>query len=120
MSDIVNPVQPVLEDPVQTGANKGIKETMDVLLFLESVITAYEGAKKDGKFDINDLAHITPVIITALEAFKGSEQIIDELKEIDTAEATQLFQKVFELCQRLIKALTQREVAVPVMFMSPE
>jgi hypothetical protein len=104
-----------ISDVVQTGS-LGIKETMDVLVMLDAWIDAYEKAKADGKIDLDDIQHSVSAIVAAVEAFKDADQIPAELKDLDSMEATQLFSSAFTLIQRLIKVISAKEVAIPVIF----
>lgn len=101
-------------EALPTGA-LGIKETMDLINLLSGAVDAFVAAKADGKIDIDDFQHLVGVMTSAVEAYKGSEQIVAELKDLDSAEAGQLFTAVFMVVQKLISALGAKEVAVPVV-----
>jgi len=96
-------------------AELGINEVLDLFNLLDTLLDAYDKAKADGVIDFADLQYITPVVLSTVEAFKGADKIIDEMKNVDTAEATVLFQRVFSLVQRLILALSTKTVAFPVV-----
>jgi len=112
---MIDDIKQAVDNLQQTGAY-GIKETMDLLALVEAAADTYEQAKADGKIDLDDIQYTTTLLMAAVEAFKGSDQIMAELKDIDAAEAAALFTKLFSVVQRLLKALTSKTVAVPVIF----
>jgi hypothetical protein len=112
MSDIKKLADDISNIPT---ASMGITETLDMFKMMDAFLDAYEKAMADGKLDFEDLQYATPAIVAAIEAFKGADKIALELKDLDAAEATQLFQKVFSLMQRLIKTIAAKDVMLPTV-----
>lgn len=68
----------------------GTKELKDLLDFALTGVEAGVKMAVDGKLDMADLVQVWPVVQAAPAAFSGLAQIPAELKDMDTAEASEL------------------------------
>jgi len=79
----------------------GIKETLEALEAVKK--TAVLGTKtfKDGVqvSDLGALVEVAQGFKVYKDAFEGIDQVDDEFKDLDSAEATQLVAKVFEIIE---------------------
>ena len=87
-----------------------IKETQELLKGLE--ILAIAGAKiaKDKKIDLSDVKPVLDAVkeySTILEGFKGLDQVIPEVKDIDQVEAAALGFQLIELVKKVKAELAQ-------------
>jgi len=81
-----------------------------IILILEKIEVIGVSAKKvmaDGKVDLQDL----PVAISLLseingmiEAFKGAGEALDEVKDLDGAEALEIVKKLYEVGKEIEQA----------------
>lgn len=66
---------------------------------INSMVDIGEEVFKDGKVDFADVAQIGPLlkeIGDLVEVFKARQEMIEELKDIDPAEAVQIIQALLE------------------------
>ena len=78
----------------------GIKETTEALDALNILAEAGGKIAADSKVDMSDLQHLVGVFNNFKKLTDGIEDAklaIDEMKDIDTAEATIIVAKVFEI-----------------------
>lgn len=83
----------------------GIKETEDVLVAGEVVVTAVQKSFADGKFTFMDGRFFIPVVGAVKEAVDGASQIKAELKELSREESDKLTGELVDLVQHLVEAL---------------
>jgi hypothetical protein len=79
---------------------KGIKESSEMIDGLGVLVKAGFKIAKDGKVDLSDLSHLVDVakeFDTLMEGFKGLDEIDDEVKDLDEAEAIALVAKLFKV-----------------------
>lgn len=82
----------------------GLKETMDVLVAVEAECDAILKSCEDGTLSILDIRHQLPVISKAKEAFVNAKAVRDELKDLDEAEMTALYDQVVGLGEKVVMA----------------
>ncbi len=78
----------------------GIKESMELLEGVKVVGVIVKKALADGKVNLADLPLLmgaVPKLSLILEASKGTELIVAEIKDMDAAELNQLGAKVLEV-----------------------
>lgn len=80
--------------PVTLVKKHGIKNTLELFDLGFGVLQAKDRITADGKFDLNDLAHVMPVIGTAKDAFEDIHLVPAELGELDTEESAQVLSHV--------------------------
>lgn len=89
---------------------EGTKETMDVVVLLETAAETIKAAKADGKVTLLDLPKLAPLVPAGLEALRGSELIPAELKDLSKEEAGELMAKTADAVVKLVQALFVQNV----------
>lgn len=64
----------------------GIKETREVVAAGRSYCTAIVKSCDDGKLNLFDARHMLAPVKATLEAVRGADQVISELRDVDVAE----------------------------------
>lgn len=65
---------------------KDITNIVEIVKLVGAMSSAYDGAKADGKVDINDLVQLLPVIPYVEPAIKDAGQVIPELEDLSAPE----------------------------------
>jgi len=68
----------------------GVQETKEVLDLMFAGGGAVKSALADGKLDLNDLAYLMPVVMSAGPAFQDISKVPKELGDLDEDEAKDL------------------------------
>jgi hypothetical protein len=90
---------PVAVEAAPVVKTYDVKELLEVLIALDLVAVQLVKALKDG-IQITDLQYLLPIlkdIAKVVEAVKGVKEIPAEIKDLDIAEATELFNKVLAI-----------------------
>jgi len=64
----------------------GIKETREVIVAGRSYCTAIVKSCADGKLNLLDARHMLAPVKATLEAVRGADQVMTELRDLDSAE----------------------------------
>jgi len=72
----------------------GIDELKDVIRFALKLGTAIASAKEDGKIGWTDAAAFVPALVALPAAITGVGDVMDEIRDIDENEKTELHQMV--------------------------
>lgn len=85
----------------------GIKESMEVLDFVEKCAVALAKSKEDNVIDWKDLLskESRDLIPSMLEAAKGGNMIAAEIGNLDSDEINQLLDKATKVCASLVQAV---------------
>ncbi len=83
----------------------GIKESLDVLKVPAVVADALLAAKADGQLDAMDAMRALPVVQALKDAWTGSDQLDDELKELSKEELVVLVKAGADSTVKLVLAL---------------
>lgn len=65
---------------------------------IQELVKVGESVMKDGKVDVKDLAHLPALFEAgskAVTAFKEGKEMLEEIKDIDGAEAIKLITKLY-------------------------
>lgn len=84
----------------------GLKETMEILVAVETECVAILKSCEDGKLSVLDIRHQLPVIAKAKDAFVGAAAVRDELKDLDEAEMLALYDKVVSVGEKVVAAFS--------------
>ncbi len=68
----------------------GIKETQEVADLVVELVKGVQAARKDGKWDAADLAHLLPVFGKLGPALEGFNDVGTEIKDLDAEEIKSL------------------------------
>lgn len=71
-------------------ANVGIKETQEVAELVSEVVKGIIAARKDGKWDAADIAHLLPVFGKLGPALENFNQVGVEIKDLDAGEISSI------------------------------
>ena len=84
----------------------GIKESLELLEGVKLVTVAAVGVLEDGKVDLSDLGKLLPLLQDVqklVEAAKGVNLIVGELKDLEESEVLLLGAKVWEIVKEIKK-----------------
>lgn len=90
----------------------GIKESLELLNGVEILAVASIEISKDG-FGADDIAKALELVKKSdaiIEAFKGIDQLDDEIKDLDQAELIQLGVASFSLVKKIAASIKSKEV----------
>lgn len=82
-----------------------IKESMEVLVAVETTCDAIVKSAEDGKLSLVDLRHAVAPAKAVVEAVRGRDQIGAELKDIDEAELAAFIAKGEEVAMKAVAAI---------------
>ena len=88
---------------------RGIKETMELVDAIDSLIVALDVANDDGKISLSDLPSFAPVALKFLDAVRGISEIPTELKDLDGEEAQIIAQKSVDIFITLVRMVMQEK-----------
>lgn len=71
-------------------AGVGIKETEEVAKLVVEVVKGIQAARKDGKWDASDIAHLLPVFAVLGPALENFKDVGTEIKDLDAEEIKDL------------------------------
>lgn len=97
MNDVVQPIAKVEE--------VGIKETLELIDLLKVTGDTYAAAKADNSIDYKDLTKLGPMIPALKAALGDSGKIPVELKNLDSEEATKVFNELIGAVSALVAAI---------------
>jgi hypothetical protein len=82
-----------------------IKETLEVVLFLENMAEAIDKAKADGKVDWQDLLNkeTRELVPSLFAAIKDSEQVKAEIQDLTKEETSELVERLVFVAFKLAK-----------------
>jgi len=87
---------------------KGIKEILELLDGLRVILTISGKALEDGKLSFGDLtliADLAKEYEVLVNAVKGSDEVLKELKDLDANEAQIVVTKLYDVIMPFYKAL---------------
>lgn len=86
-----------------------IKETMEFLNGIETVVVQYKAAMEDGSIGLFDIPKLLPIIRDMKTGLEGMGIMAAELKELDTAELEAIFAKISGIVAIIIELIQPKE-----------
>jgi hypothetical protein len=89
----------------------GIKEIQEIISLAKKMITVGESVLDDGKVSLADLPKLMPLWSAIQAAVEGANLALDEIKDLDAAEAKALAADAVEVVFALVKLMSKKPAA---------